>query len=180
MISSDDLILSVVRRLHLTDDPELNGSQPRLLGTFTGPVMSPFKSGERHPGPYRSPSHLVPLFAAALARAKSQTWRPTHEQEPLERPVVQEIILTFLRVRTQFHRSSKNHFEFRMKHIVLQEAVSEDDLLSLMSEVISLQEQVAQAELRVERSRHFTSRPVAMAAPSSRARKRHSRARKRR
>lgn len=59
-----------------------------------------------------------------------------------------------------------------MRHIVLQEAVSEDDLLNLMSEVISVREQVAQAELHVQRSRHFTSRPVAIAAPKSRARKR--------
>ncbi len=46
VINSDDLILSVVRRLHLTDDPEFNGSKPGLLGTVVGKIMSLFDSGE--------------------------------------------------------------------------------------------------------------------------------------
>lgn len=64
----------------------------------------------------------------------------------MERRIVQENILTFLRVRPQLHRSSQNSFRVWMRHIVLQEAVSEDDLLNLMSEVVSLREQVAQAD----------------------------------
>ncbi|MFT4115733.1 AAA family ATPase [Bradyrhizobium sp.] len=46
VINSDDLILSVVRRLHLTEDPEFNGGKPGLLGTIIGKIMSPFESGE--------------------------------------------------------------------------------------------------------------------------------------
>lgn len=46
VINSDDLILSVVRRLHLTDDPEFNGSNPGLLTAILGKVMSLFESGE--------------------------------------------------------------------------------------------------------------------------------------
>lgn len=46
VINSDDLILSVVRRLHLTDDPEFNGSNPGLMGTVIGKIMSLFDSGE--------------------------------------------------------------------------------------------------------------------------------------
>lgn len=46
VINSDDLILSVVRRLKLTDDPEFNGSSPGLLSIITGKVMSLFGSGE--------------------------------------------------------------------------------------------------------------------------------------
>nr|WP_245313447.1 GNVR domain-containing protein [Bradyrhizobium sp.] len=46
VINSDDLILSVVRRLHLTDDPEFRGSKPGLLGTAVGKIMSMFDSSE--------------------------------------------------------------------------------------------------------------------------------------
>ncbi|AWL99682.1 Wzz/FepE/Etk N-terminal domain-containing protein [Bradyrhizobium amphicarpaeae] len=46
VINSDDLILSVVRRLKLTDDPEFNGSKPGLLSIVLGKVMSLFSSGE--------------------------------------------------------------------------------------------------------------------------------------
>ncbi|MDA9468321.1 Wzz/FepE/Etk N-terminal domain-containing protein [Bradyrhizobium sp. CCBAU 53415] len=46
IINSDDLILSVVRRLKLTEDPEFNGSNPGLLSLILGKVMSPFRSGE--------------------------------------------------------------------------------------------------------------------------------------
>jgi succinoglycan biosynthesis transport protein ExoP len=46
VINSDDLILSVVRRLKLTDDPEFNGSDPGLLSIVLGKVMSLFGSGE--------------------------------------------------------------------------------------------------------------------------------------
>lgn len=46
IINSDDLILSVVRRLHLTDDPEFNGSSPGPLSAVTGKVMGLFGRGE--------------------------------------------------------------------------------------------------------------------------------------
>ncbi|MBR0993710.1 AAA family ATPase [Bradyrhizobium japonicum] len=46
VINSDDLILSVVRRLKLIDDPEFNGSKPGLLSIVMGKVMSLFSSGE--------------------------------------------------------------------------------------------------------------------------------------
>ncbi|PSO16449.1 Wzz/FepE/Etk N-terminal domain-containing protein [Bradyrhizobium sp. MOS003] len=46
VINSDDLILSVVRRLKLTDDSEFNGSNPGLLSIVLGKVMSLFGSGE--------------------------------------------------------------------------------------------------------------------------------------
>jgi len=46
VINSDDLILSVVRRLKLTDDPEFNGSKPGLLSIVLGKVMSLFSTGE--------------------------------------------------------------------------------------------------------------------------------------
>lgn len=46
VINSDDLILSVVRRLKLTDDPEFNGSNPGLLSIILGKVMALFGSGE--------------------------------------------------------------------------------------------------------------------------------------
>jgi len=46
VINSDDLILSVVRRLKLTEDPEFNGSNPGLLSIVLGKVMSLFGSGE--------------------------------------------------------------------------------------------------------------------------------------
>ncbi|UPJ60310.1 Wzz/FepE/Etk N-terminal domain-containing protein [Bradyrhizobium sp. 192] len=46
VINSDDLILSVVRRLKLTEDPEFNGSKPGLLSIVLGKVMSLFSSGE--------------------------------------------------------------------------------------------------------------------------------------
>lgn len=46
VINSDDLILSVVRRLRLTEDPEFNGSNPGLLAVVTGKLMSIFESGE--------------------------------------------------------------------------------------------------------------------------------------
>jgi len=46
VINSDDLILSVVRRLRLTEDPEFNGSKQGLLGSMIGKIMSLFDSGE--------------------------------------------------------------------------------------------------------------------------------------
>src|SRR4051812_37938477 len=46
IINSDDLILSVVRRLHLTDDPEFNGSNPGLLSAITGKLTGLFGRGE--------------------------------------------------------------------------------------------------------------------------------------
>ncbi|MBM7488448.1 succinoglycan biosynthesis transport protein ExoP [Bradyrhizobium sp. GM2.2] len=46
VINSDDLILSIVRRLRLTEDPEFNGSNPGLLAVVTGKIMSVFESGE--------------------------------------------------------------------------------------------------------------------------------------
>lgn len=46
VINSDDLILSIVRRLRLTEDPEFNGSHPGLLAVVMGKVMSVFESGE--------------------------------------------------------------------------------------------------------------------------------------
>ncbi|WP_298241348.1 Wzz/FepE/Etk N-terminal domain-containing protein [uncultured Bradyrhizobium sp.] len=46
VINSDDLILSVVRRLKLTEDPEFNGSKPGLLSVILGKVTSPFSSRE--------------------------------------------------------------------------------------------------------------------------------------
>lgn len=46
VINSDDLILSVVRRLKLTEDPEFNGSNPGLLSMVLGKVMSLFGTGE--------------------------------------------------------------------------------------------------------------------------------------
>ncbi|MBJ7401807.1 MAG: AAA family ATPase [Bradyrhizobium sp.] len=46
VINSDDLILSVVRRLKLTEDPEFNGSKPGLLAIIMGKARSLFGSGE--------------------------------------------------------------------------------------------------------------------------------------
>lgn len=46
VINSDDLILSVVRRLKLTEDPEFNGSKPGLLSLVMGKMTSLFGSGE--------------------------------------------------------------------------------------------------------------------------------------
>lgn len=46
VINSDDLILSIVRRLRLTEDPEFNGSNPGFLAIVIGKVMSIFDSGE--------------------------------------------------------------------------------------------------------------------------------------
>jgi succinoglycan biosynthesis transport protein ExoP len=44
IIISDDLVLSLVRRLHLTDDPEFNGSDPGLLAVILSKVMALFDS----------------------------------------------------------------------------------------------------------------------------------------
>ncbi|EHR01434.1 Wzz/FepE/Etk N-terminal domain-containing protein [Bradyrhizobium sp. WSM471] len=57
VINSDDLILSVVRRLKLTEDPEFNGSKPGLLSIVLGKVMSLFSSGE--PGSQEQLEHAV-------------------------------------------------------------------------------------------------------------------------
>jgi succinoglycan biosynthesis transport protein ExoP len=46
VINSDDLILSIVRRLHLTEDPDFNGSHPGALALVLGKIMSLFESGE--------------------------------------------------------------------------------------------------------------------------------------
>ncbi|MFB9268772.1 GNVR domain-containing protein [Bradyrhizobium erythrophlei] len=45
IIGSDDLILSVVRKLRLTEDPEFNGSQPGLVAIILGKVTALFRSG---------------------------------------------------------------------------------------------------------------------------------------
>jgi succinoglycan biosynthesis transport protein ExoP len=44
IINSDDLILSIVRRLKLIDDPEFNGSDPGLIPLVIGKVLSLFSS----------------------------------------------------------------------------------------------------------------------------------------
>jgi polysaccharide biosynthesis transport protein len=44
ILNSDDLILSIVRRLKLTDDPEFNGSEPGLIPLVIGKVLSLFSS----------------------------------------------------------------------------------------------------------------------------------------
>ena len=44
IITSDDLILSVVRRMHLTEDPEFNGSEPGFVALAVGTVLSLFSS----------------------------------------------------------------------------------------------------------------------------------------
>jgi polysaccharide biosynthesis transport protein len=44
IIGSDDLILSIVRRLRLTDDPEFNGSDPGVVAVIVGKVISLFGS----------------------------------------------------------------------------------------------------------------------------------------
>lgn len=44
IITSDDLIRSVVRRMNLTDDPEFNGSDPGLLPAIIGKVIGLFGS----------------------------------------------------------------------------------------------------------------------------------------
>lgn len=46
VINSDDLILSVVRRLKLTQDPEFNGSNAGAVAKVIGKIMSLFDSGE--------------------------------------------------------------------------------------------------------------------------------------
>jgi polysaccharide biosynthesis transport protein len=45
IINSDDLILSIVRRLELAKDPETNGSEPGILALVIGKVTSLFGSG---------------------------------------------------------------------------------------------------------------------------------------
>ncbi|TCU78227.1 succinoglycan biosynthesis transport protein ExoP [Bradyrhizobium sp. R2.2-H] len=57
IINSDDLILSVVRRLKLTEDPEFNGSSPGLLSLIIGKVTSPF--GSREPASQERIEHAV-------------------------------------------------------------------------------------------------------------------------
>jgi succinoglycan biosynthesis transport protein ExoP len=44
ILQSDDLILSIVRRLKLTEDPEFNGSDPGLIPLVIGKVISLFGS----------------------------------------------------------------------------------------------------------------------------------------
>ena len=44
IIASDDLLLSVVRRMKLTDDPEYNGSDPGLVALAIGRIVSLFGS----------------------------------------------------------------------------------------------------------------------------------------
>jgi succinoglycan biosynthesis transport protein ExoP len=44
ILGSDDLILSVVRRLKLTEDSEYNGSNPGVVGAILGKVLSVFGS----------------------------------------------------------------------------------------------------------------------------------------
>lgn len=56
--------------------------------------------------------------------------------------------------------------------MALNDPASETNLLRLMSEVISLREQVAQAELRVQRLRQLAPKRVVSAkAPKKRARR---------
>ncbi|WP_375161662.1 Wzz/FepE/Etk N-terminal domain-containing protein [Bradyrhizobium sp. RDT46] len=57
IINSDDLILSVVRRLKLTEDPEFNGSSPGLLSIIIGKVTSLF--GSREPASQERIEHAV-------------------------------------------------------------------------------------------------------------------------
>ena len=57
VINSDDLILSVVRRLKLTEDPEFNGSNPGLLSIIIGKVTSLF--GSREPASQEQIEHAV-------------------------------------------------------------------------------------------------------------------------
>ncbi|MCA1437672.1 AAA family ATPase [Bradyrhizobium sp. BRP20] len=57
IINSDDLILSVVRRLKLTEDPEFNGSKPGLLSIIIGKVTSLF--GSREPASQERIEHAV-------------------------------------------------------------------------------------------------------------------------
>jgi polysaccharide biosynthesis transport protein len=45
IINSDDLILSIVRRLELAKDPETNGSEPGIIALVIGKVTSLFGSG---------------------------------------------------------------------------------------------------------------------------------------
>ncbi|SFI08442.1 AAA family ATPase [Bradyrhizobium sp. Gha] len=65
VINSDDLIRSVVRRLHLTEDPEFSGSNPGPLGKLLGHVMSLFGSGEP-PSPERVEQATVEHIQANL------------------------------------------------------------------------------------------------------------------
>jgi succinoglycan biosynthesis transport protein ExoP len=44
ILNSDDLVLSIVRRLKLTEDPEFNGSNPGIIPMIIGKVMSLFSS----------------------------------------------------------------------------------------------------------------------------------------
>jgi succinoglycan biosynthesis transport protein ExoP len=44
ILNSDDLVLSIVRRLKLTEDPEFNGSNPGIIPMVIGKVMSLFSS----------------------------------------------------------------------------------------------------------------------------------------
>lgn len=46
ILASDDLILSIVRRLKLTEDSEYNGSDPGMIGVVLGKVMSLFSTNE--------------------------------------------------------------------------------------------------------------------------------------
>lgn len=57
IINSDDLILSVVRRLKLTEDPEFNGSSPGLLSLIIGKATSLF--GSREPASQERIEHAV-------------------------------------------------------------------------------------------------------------------------
>jgi succinoglycan biosynthesis transport protein ExoP len=44
ILQSDDLLLSIVRRLKLTEDPEFNGSDPGLIPLVIGKVIAMFGS----------------------------------------------------------------------------------------------------------------------------------------
>lgn len=46
VINSDDLLLSVVRSLHLTEDPEFRGSNPGIIAGMLGRLTSLFETGE--------------------------------------------------------------------------------------------------------------------------------------
>jgi succinoglycan biosynthesis transport protein ExoP len=46
ILNSEDLLLSVVRSLKLTEDPEFNGSKPGLISIIIGNLLAPFSSTE--------------------------------------------------------------------------------------------------------------------------------------
>ncbi len=49
ILNSDDLILSVVRKLKLTQDPEFTGAEPSIISTVIGTVLNLFSSSDGPP-----------------------------------------------------------------------------------------------------------------------------------